>query len=198
VEEEGRGNIKMIDTSEEHNFIAGLKNKPYQVTEELAQFIKYIKPLNLNYALEIGAGFGGTTEAISHFTSHLISIDSGEPRFDVLEINKRCGFRYLQGDSHYDEAHKAVEEILEGNKLDMLFIDGDHSYAGAKLDFLQFRDMIAPGGIIAFHDIVDSEHHRAKKCNVFVLWRELKKLYEYTEIITDGKWGGIGIIKKGL
>ena len=39
-------------------------------------------------------------------------------------------------------------------KLAMLFIDGDHSYEGVHADWEHWRDTIAPGGSVLFHDAV--------------------------------------------
>ena len=35
---------------------------------------------------------------------------------------------------------------------DLVFIDGDHSYAGARADFEHWRDFLRPGGHLLFHD----------------------------------------------
>ena len=37
--------------------------------------------------------------------------------------------------------------------MDFLFIDGDHSYEGAKQDFENYSKLVRPGGLIALHDI---------------------------------------------
>lgn len=37
--------------------------------------------------------------------------------------------------------------------LRLIFIDGDHSYEASKADFDAWRPHVAPGGLIAFHDI---------------------------------------------
>lgn len=39
-----------------------------------------------------------------------------------------------------------------GPKLDMIFIDGDHTYAGCKADIDAWMPRMAAGGIVAFHD----------------------------------------------
>lgn len=36
--------------------------------------------------------------------------------------------------------------------IDFLWIDGDHSYEGARHDFEAWKDLVAPGGVIAGHD----------------------------------------------
>lgn len=186
----------MTDISAELRFLSKMKNKPLQVPEELASFLKYIKHLSLERVLEIGAGEGGTTEALSYYvTKLLISIDSSEPRFDVTDIDKRCTYRYFRGDSHREAGPAEIAATLMTEKLDMLFIDGDHSYAGAKLDYLLYKDFVKDGGLIVFHDIAESDKHKETGCNVHILWNELKKHYRNHEIITNGKWAGIGIIR---
>lgn len=42
--------------------------------------------------------------------------------------------------------------VLQGIKIDFLFIDGDHSYEGVKLDFDLYQNIISDFGIIAIHD----------------------------------------------
>jgi predicted O-methyltransferase YrrM len=39
--------------------------------------------------------------------------------------------------------------------LELLFIDGDHSYEGAKADFARWGAFVRPGGHLLFHDAVD-------------------------------------------
>ena len=38
-------------------------------------------------------------------------------------------------------------------RIDMLFIDGDHSYEGASQDFDLFVPMVRTGGVVAMHDV---------------------------------------------
>jgi predicted O-methyltransferase YrrM len=40
--------------------------------------------------------------------------------------------------------------------LASLFVDGDHSYEGARADYLRWREFVAPGGSLLFHDAVDT------------------------------------------
>ncbi|MEO0196406.1 MAG: class I SAM-dependent methyltransferase [candidate division WOR-3 bacterium] len=44
--------------------------------------------------------------------------------------------------------------MLGNSKLDFLFIEGNHSYEGVKMDFEMYFPLVRKGGIIAFHDIV--------------------------------------------
>ena len=101
----------------------------------------------------------------------------------------------LRMDSHSPEAREAVASILNGKKLDLLFIDGDHSEAGVREDFLNFAAFVRTGGLIAFHDIVPHNVHLS--CQVHVFWAQLKSVMNTVEIIDrDGFdcWGGIGVV----
>jgi predicted O-methyltransferase YrrM len=40
--------------------------------------------------------------------------------------------------------------------LELLFVDGDHSYEGAKADYERWSAFVAPGGHLLFHDAVDT------------------------------------------
>lgn len=46
---------------------------------------------------------------------------------------------------------------LRASLFDFLFIDGDHSYAGALADLKTYYSLVRPCGLIAFHDIAPDE-----------------------------------------
>ena len=102
--------------------------------------------------------------------------------------------RVITGDSHQPRIWEEVSRTLAlgGDKLDFLFIDGDHSYEGVKADFEDYRKFVRPGGLVAFHDIKDTEHHRYRGCFVAKFWQELKG--EKREFCADSHWGGIGVV----
>lgn len=46
-----------------------------------------------------------------------------------------------------------IEEIrLKTKTLDLLFIDGDHSYEGAKADWEAYKPFLKSGSVVVFHD----------------------------------------------
>jgi predicted O-methyltransferase YrrM len=69
----------------------------------------------------------------------------------------------IQGDSHSIDTLNKIKRILNGKKLDFLFIDGDHSYKGVKKDFEMYSPLVRKGGIIAFHDIIPDYYTRFGK-----------------------------------
>ena len=42
---------------------------------------------------------------------------------------------------------------FEEKKIDLLFIDGNHSYESVKEDYLLWSDLIVPGGALVLHDV---------------------------------------------
>lgn len=56
-----------------------------------------------------------------------------------------------------------VTEIVQDAKIDVLFIDGDHSYDGVKTDCLNLLPMLAPGGYVGFHDYNNPEFGGVKR-----------------------------------
>ena len=100
----------------------------------------------------------------------------------------------LREDSRKQETLEKVKEILNGNQLDFLFIDGDHSYEGVKKDFEMYSSLVRKGGIIAFHDIVNKDFTR-KDIEVPKFWEEIKIKFTHKEIIFDNFNYGIGVLK---
>ena len=43
------------------------------------------------------------------------------------------------------------------DNLDLIFIDGSHTFESARNDYLHWRPKLRPGGILAIHDVYDSE-----------------------------------------
>ena len=52
-----------------------------------------------------------------------------------------------------------VAPLLRPGSASLIFIDGDHSYAQVVADFEHYRELLAPGGCIAFHDYGYGSHN---------------------------------------
>jgi len=104
---------------------------------------------------------------------------------DALEqanlTNKQ--FFAINGNSKHPYLVDRLREILNGRKIDFLFIDGDHTYEGVKGDFVIYKEFLNDNSIVGFHDILDSEFHSEYDCFVSKLWLELKETYESTEFM---------------
>ena len=105
------------------------------------------------------------------------------------------GIHLFNQDSHWPSTAEDIRLHLTEGLLDFLFIDGDHSYAGVKQDYETFAPMVRAGGVIAFHDILDTSWHREQGCFVADFWKELTGPKEEIAFMPL-TWGGIGVMRK--
>ena len=183
--------------------------KPTQIKSEIKSLIEFLQEKNLKYILEIGTYMGTTLFLFSQIVAEdtvIISVDlpggshgGGYPKWRIpiyksFPIIRKKLF-LIRKDSHKLSTLNKVKKILKHNKLDFLFIDGDHTYNGVKKDFMLYSPLVKENGIIAFHDIV--VHPPESNCHVNKLWNELKEKYKSTEFVENWnqKGGGIGVIK---
>ncbi len=187
-------------------FVVGIKF--YQKKEEIIEFIKFYWKKNPKIILEIGTYEGGTLFFLSKFANpnaNIITIDLPLIRkglgYSPAKIpflksfrSRKQKFYIIRKNSQKISTVEKVKRILKGRKIDVLFIDGDHSYEGVKKDFENYCPFVREDGIIAFHDIV--EHPKKSKCKVSEFWNEIKAKYECKEFISEKqeKWAGIGLI----
>ncbi len=100
----------------------------------------------------------------------------------------------IKGDSHDLNTFRIVKKILNDKKIDLLFIDGDHTYYGVKKDFEIYSPSVRKNEIIALHDIVTHQSENWSEVDKF--WNEIKEDFKYMEIVR-GKHqvsNGIGIL----
>lgn len=179
-----------------------------QVPSELAALGKVVAELRPERALEIGTARGGTLLLLARLASPratIVSVDLPGGRFGggYGRWRRWCYLRFarsrqrlhlLQGDSHSAGMLDLLQVALDGQPLDYLFIDGDHTYEGVRRDFEMYGPLVRKGGIIAFHDI--AEHPTRIDCEVARFWREIKPWHRHEEIVenpTQG-WAGIGLL----
>lgn len=182
--------------------------KPMQIKEEITEFLKIFKEKRPQYILEIGTAKGGTLFLFSKCAPDnavIISVDlSGnllEGGYSKLRIplyksfaKKNQRLYLLRKNSHDYTTFVIISKILHKNKLDVLYIDGDHSYNGVKKDFEMYGKLVKKGGIIVFHDIVPESLKTG--CEVSRFWQEVKINHKTLEIVKNWKqnYCGIGII----
>lgn len=181
-----------------------------QIKSEILRFLVVLereKPKNI---LEIGTAGGGSLFLISQVASNgakIISIDlpggihgGGYPTWkgslykqSILPTQKLI---LLRENSHHNSTHSKVVKILGEEKLDLLLIDGDHTYSGVKRDFELYSPLIKNNGIIALHDIV--KHPPELNCGVDRFWKEIRNNFNFSEIVDDWNqgWAGFGILTK--
>jgi cephalosporin hydroxylase len=181
--------------------------RPVQTRSEIVEYARLVQDLRPRTALEIGTFRGGTLFIHSRLATPdatLISIDlPGSPlgwvwRWAHTPIFKRFTrneqkLHLLRANSHRKETQLAVSKLLNGRQLDLLFVDGDHSYAGVRADFEMYSPFVRQGGVVAFHDIAVQPPPN----QVARFWNEIKTRYPHKEILhrTTKDAMGIGILQ---
>jgi predicted O-methyltransferase YrrM len=177
-----------------------------QKYEELVPLLDRVRALRAERVCEIGTAAGGTLYLLTRVSAPealLVSIDLAIPAHTRATRARfaRAGQRLvsIEGDSHDVETQQRVERLLAGAKLDVLFIDGDHSYEGVRADFELYSPLVRSGGIIALHDVNEdfATRHGTPTASVSGdvprFWNELKRKYRSEELIADPGQDGFGI-----
>lgn len=201
--------------------VYGAMQKP----EEFMKLMEFCLERPHETILEIGSGRGGTLWAWSHLPNNktVISVDlpggafggglSEDDRERIENwVDKEKNTFLCAMDSHDKNTRKEVIDTLNqygDGFVDILYIDGDHTYEGVKQDYEMYSPLVRPGGIIILHDIC--EHPPETECEVKKFWDELmykipkeisrigpttihKRCYE--EFISEPiNWGGIGVLE---
>ena len=126
--------------------------------------------------IEIGSAWGASFHLWGSVISEgpKISVDymdlENYPFFSLTHFSNR-NKTWMK---HFDDAHvvygksscpeviDTVGNILNGRKVGWLYIDGNHTYQSALIDYGLYKQFVKVGGYIGFHDISDGEirpHH---------------------------------------
>lgn len=195
----------------------GITVRPGQVRWEFGQLLERVQELRPQRVLEIGTANGGSLLPITRLSApdaHVISVDlhrgefgGGYPawRIPLYKSFPRTTQRLdlLRGDSHDPRIFNRVRSLLRGQPLDLLFIDGDHTFEGVRQDFEMYGPLVRPGGLTAFHDI-NPPNETAPRDDVRYMvgdvpryWREISPNWDSQEFVAPSPRGcfGIGLIR---
>jgi predicted O-methyltransferase YrrM len=170
-----------------------------QKQAELAPLLGLVMPQRPRRVLEIGTARGGTLWAwcrVAAEDATVVSVDLpggpfGGTGCDASLVRTFAGpgqtLALLEADSHVSETRAEVESLLAG-PVDLLFIDGDHTYDGVRVDYELYAPLVRRGGLVAFHDIVAGPAEYVGEVPRF--WREFRGQPGSREIVDDVGSGG--------
>jgi len=184
-----------------------------QIFSEFLEFYYYCLDMSSrrNF-MEIGTKGGFSFSMLAFlFDNKKISVDLpsgpfGGPDYNSMvernnQLQSKFGNVYgILGNSQHQKTLDEVTDVLDGEKLDLLFIDGDHTYEGVKSDYEMYNHLVNSGGYIAFHDVIYAPRWQGEaKCDVYKFWEELrgnKITISHFQKNHSLRWGGIGLLLK--
>ena len=117
----------------------------------------------------------------------LSASDAGQLR---IAIGRASDF-FGAGVTESTLGERVFAKALAGKPVDFLFIDGDHTEKGVEQDFENYRGLVRPGGLIAFHDIAPNQKLATNQVQHF--WKRIRGQHDTHESIADPKQIGFGI-----
>lgn len=171
--------------------------------ESLAAAVLHCRPKRV---FEIGTYRGASSEMILQLApeAQVISIafvnDQAGRQFNndelsvdevgaLISTGNRDRYTQLIGDSHKIDPEAFV---AKHGRMDLVFIDGDHSREGVRQDTELARAILAPGGAIAWHDANPKKRYIGSR---LFLEEDLPELALAT---TDDFIGGVAYWSKAL
>jgi predicted O-methyltransferase YrrM len=177
---------------------------PHQIESEILALLDWVAESSPRSVCEIGTAMGGTTYLLGQSlpsVERLVGVDLHVRRQHRLRFFSRPGqqLAFFDGSSYAPDTVERVRKHLNGQKLDLLFIDGDHSYGGVTSDFASYRELVRDGGIVVCHDIVEDHTTRygirtpRHTGGVPRFWKQLKPSYSHKEFVDSPEQDGFGI-----
>jgi len=152
----------------------------------------YIEFCDYKKIVEIGVQYGGTTEHFCRAAKNTGGKVYGYDFFDAIGVYvggkipitpPKTILQEKLKNKGYDESVVSLTKVdtrdpnfskilkeQTGGEIDFAFIDGCHSYAGVKNDFLKVYPLLSPEGTIVFHDTFS---HTGPRRFILDLYEEL-------------------------
>lgn len=128
-----------------------------QRVHEVVWFYRAVEKIHprAKVIVEIGIKEGGNLKILSTHLDDDGVVIGIDPRQDIpwKMQDCECAAYHISASSHLERTVEELELILNGRSIDVLFIDGDHSYEGMVADYNDYSPLVRAGGLIAVHDI---------------------------------------------
>jgi len=163
----GEKGIPLVMRQSQKRLIVGLEN--------LVKYISNRINIKESTIVEIGSYQGESTEIFAKHFKKVIAIDPWQNGYDKNDIaSYHCSMSIVE--SAFDERMKKynnVEKIknyshlsvndFDDESVDIVYIDGDHTFEGCKRDIECWLPKIKKSGFLSGHDYYKSRNHQVTK-----------------------------------
>ena len=177
---------------------------PYSWVEHIPFTFKLIEVLSPNIIVELGTHSGNSfcvfNQAVKklNLVSKCFAIDTWEGdkhsgQYDSNVFNDLfdyCKIHYSQSAFLIKKSFDEALEDFKNDSIDLLHIDGLHTYEAVCNDFYNWLPKLSSQGVVLFHDIEVYE----SDFGVYRFWKEIKVKYPSIEFLFGN---GLGILFVG-
>lgn len=173
----------------------------YQNETEMEFALKTVQAFRPKVIVEIGTAYNASIAAWCEIAKPELAIgidpltlpetpEKGEMR---KKLAQDYNIQIVPFRSEKPEAQQGLEKILNGRKIDFLFIDGEHLEEYVRYDYYQYLKYMNEPSLIGFHDIYYSKVLDKAGTGVWKVWEEAKSKYNYDELHYHSSMG-IGMV----
>jgi predicted O-methyltransferase YrrM len=182
-----------------------------QNPNELRSFLEILIERRPKVIVEIGTASGGHFYCLCQVadpSALLVGIDFPGGEYGPSPTSADCKLyatfgppgqrhEFIRQSSLRQHTLTTLKGMLGGREIDLLYLDGDHSYAGMKSDYERYEPLVAKDGLIGIHDIWELPEamqmpYWTQEAAVF--WQELAPTVSCREIIdqsfSPAQWNG--------
>ncbi len=159
------------------------------VHHDIDVHVPWLKSIARGNIFEIGVRTGISTAAF------LIGLEQNGGHLYSIDIEAQCGQVVASPDwTFIHDSSRNVDVIKKQIPpvLDILFVDGDHTYEGTRDDFTNYASLVRSGGLVICHDVCSGYDPGVQQA-FYEFFASMPQKIECTMTVVKS-WVGLGYI----